>query len=117
MWGTDQECKLRQPDDPFYKKFAAECSRVQIAIDVFAMGCAPSLCRPAVHGTQRCGCRDDFPPSGGMQLGCMPCNPSFFAGLLMARGACLLASSSARLQPGPQQTCTILPRLQVDARC
>ena len=43
VWGTDQECKLRQPDDPFYKKFAAECSRVQIAIDVFAMGCGPML--------------------------------------------------------------------------
>ena len=39
LWGTDAECKLRQPDDPFYKKFAAECSRVQIAVDMFAMGC------------------------------------------------------------------------------
>ena len=49
LWGTDAECKLRQPDDPFYKKFAAECSRVQIAVDIFAMGCAPSLpsCSPA----------------------------------------------------------------------
>lgn len=45
MWGTDQECKLRQPDDPFYKKFAAECSRVQIAIDIFVMGCAFPLLR------------------------------------------------------------------------
>ena len=43
LWGTEQECKLRQPDDPFYKKFAAECSRVQIAVDVFAMGCAHPL--------------------------------------------------------------------------
>ena len=42
LWGTDAECKLRQPDDPFYKKFAAECSRVQIAVDIFAMGCASS---------------------------------------------------------------------------
>ncbi|CAK0784355.1 hypothetical protein CVIRNUC_007559 [Coccomyxa viridis] len=41
LWGTDAECKLRQPDDPFYKKFAAECSRVQIAVDIFAMGQAP----------------------------------------------------------------------------
>ena len=43
LWGTDAECKLRQPDDPFYKKFAAECSRVQIAVDIFAMGCAPLM--------------------------------------------------------------------------
>ena len=43
LWGTDAECKLRQPDDPFYKKFAAECSRVQIAVDIFAMGCTPPL--------------------------------------------------------------------------
>ena len=45
LWGTDQECKLRQPDDPFYKRFAAECSRVQIAVDVFAMGCAHLMLR------------------------------------------------------------------------
>ena len=70
VWGTDQECKLRQPDDPFYKKFAAECSRVQIAIDVFAMGCglmletsAGELSPPHVAGsesvrTRRCShCR------------------------------------------------------------
>ncbi|KAK9828118.1 hypothetical protein WJX81_006860 [Elliptochloris bilobata] len=35
LWGTDAEPKLRQPDDSFWKKYAAECSRVQIAIDVF----------------------------------------------------------------------------------
>ena len=46
LWGTDAECKLRQPDDPFYKKFAAECSRVQIAVDIFAMGCASPLPYP-----------------------------------------------------------------------
>lgn len=39
LWGTDSEHKLRNPDDPFYKKFAAECSRVQIAVDVFVLGC------------------------------------------------------------------------------
>ena len=36
MWNTDQEHKLRLPDNPFWKKFAAECSRVQIAVDVFS---------------------------------------------------------------------------------
>jgi hypothetical protein len=40
LWGTDQEHKLRCPDDPFFKKFAAEASRVQIAVDVFVLGCA-----------------------------------------------------------------------------
>lgn len=40
LWGTDSEHKLRNPDDQFYKKFAAECSRVQIAVDVFVLGCA-----------------------------------------------------------------------------
>ena len=39
LWGTDQEHKLRCPDDPFFKKFAAEASRVQIAVDVFVLGC------------------------------------------------------------------------------
>ncbi len=29
---------LRVPDDPFYKRFAAEASRFQICIDVFAFG-------------------------------------------------------------------------------
>lgn len=38
LWNTDSEHKLRNPDDPFYKKFAAECSRVQIAVDIFALG-------------------------------------------------------------------------------
>ncbi|GFH07061.1 COP-II coat subunit [Haematococcus lacustris] len=28
-YGTDRESTLRQPDDPFFKRFAAECSRVQ----------------------------------------------------------------------------------------
>lgn len=40
LYGTDSEHKLRNADDPFYKKFAAECSRVQIAVDVFVLGCA-----------------------------------------------------------------------------
>ena len=35
-WGTDAEHKARVPDDPFFKKFAAEASRAQIAIDVFS---------------------------------------------------------------------------------
>ena len=44
LWGTDQEHKLRCPDDPFFKKFAAEASRVQIAVDVFVLGCAGRCC-------------------------------------------------------------------------
>ncbi|KAK9811733.1 hypothetical protein WJX72_009241 [[Myrmecia] bisecta] len=35
-WGTDNEYKMRVPEDPFFKKFAAECSRVQISVDVFS---------------------------------------------------------------------------------
>ncbi|KAK9794070.1 hypothetical protein WJX73_006515 [Symbiochloris irregularis] len=35
-WGTDNEAKTRQPEEQFFKKFAVECSRVQIAIDVFS---------------------------------------------------------------------------------
>ena len=38
LWGSDAEYKLRVPEDPFWKKLAAECSRVQIAIDIFALG-------------------------------------------------------------------------------
>eukprot|EP00884_Botryococcus_braunii_P006881 jgi/Botrbrau1/16194/Bobra.354_1s0001.3 len=34
-WGTDSEHKLRLPDNLFYKKFAAEASRAQMAIDIF----------------------------------------------------------------------------------
>jgi len=41
LWGTDAEPKLRQPDDSFWKKYAAECSRVQIAVDVFIFWCRP----------------------------------------------------------------------------
>lgn len=47
LYGTDRECSLRTPDDPFYKKYSAEASRFQICIDVFAFGSAymdlPSL--------------------------------------------------------------------------
>ena len=35
-YGTENEPRLRNPDDPFYKKFAAECSRYQIAVDIFS---------------------------------------------------------------------------------
>ena len=44
-WGTDAEAKVRQPDDPFFKKFAAEASRMQIAVDVFSFWCSPWLLR------------------------------------------------------------------------
>lgn len=36
LYGTDREHTLRQPGSHFYKKFAAECSRVQISVDVIA---------------------------------------------------------------------------------
>ncbi|CAL8469171.1 g8712 [Coccomyxa elongata] len=49
LWGTDSEHKLRNPDDPFYKKFAAECSRVQIAVDVFVLGAVSGQGKPAVY--------------------------------------------------------------------
>lgn len=29
-YGTDKEGGLRSPEDPFFKRFAAECSRVQV---------------------------------------------------------------------------------------
>jgi len=35
VYGTDREHTLRVPEDPFYKKFSAECSRVQITVDIF----------------------------------------------------------------------------------
>lgn len=36
MYGSDAEHKLRVPEDIFYKKYAAECSKQQISINVFA---------------------------------------------------------------------------------
>lgn len=41
LYGTERECSLRGPDDPFYKRFSAEASRFQLCIDVFAFGAAP----------------------------------------------------------------------------
>ena len=38
LFGTDREHSLRNAEDAFYKKMAAECSRVQICVDLFAMG-------------------------------------------------------------------------------
>jgi len=35
LYGTDREHTLRIPEDGFFKKFAAECSRMQITIDTF----------------------------------------------------------------------------------
>ena len=36
VYGSDAEHKLRVPEDTFYKKYAAECSKQQISINVFA---------------------------------------------------------------------------------
>jgi protein transport protein SEC24 len=30
LYGTDREPALRQPEDAFYKRFAADCSRQQV---------------------------------------------------------------------------------------
>ena len=35
LYGSEKEATLRQPGSPFYKKLAAECSRVQISVDQF----------------------------------------------------------------------------------
>ncbi|KAG1666370.1 hypothetical protein FOA52_007908 [Chlamydomonas sp. UWO 241] len=35
---TDKEPLLRRPDDDFYRRFAGECSRNQISVDVWALG-------------------------------------------------------------------------------
>ncbi|MEW5302407.1 MAG: hypothetical protein WDW36_005198 [Sanguina aurantia] len=36
MYGTDREANLRNPEDAFYKRFAAECSRIQLTVDIFS---------------------------------------------------------------------------------
>lgn len=41
LFGTDREHTLRSAEDPFYKRFAAECSRVQMCLDVFALSQGP----------------------------------------------------------------------------
>jgi len=41
-YGTDREHTLRNPEDPFWKKLAAECSRVQIGVDLFSFAPAYS---------------------------------------------------------------------------
>lgn len=35
IYGSDREHTLRQPEDQFFKKFASECSRAQISLDLF----------------------------------------------------------------------------------
>jgi len=35
-YGTDREGAIRSPEDAFFKRFAAECSRVQMTVDIFA---------------------------------------------------------------------------------
>lgn len=35
-YGTDKEHILRVPDDPFYKQMAAEFTKKQIAVDIYA---------------------------------------------------------------------------------
>ena len=38
LYGTDREHTMRNPEDPFWKKFAGECVGAQITVDVFAFG-------------------------------------------------------------------------------
>lgn len=40
-YGTEREAALRNPEDPFFKRFAAEASRQQITLDVFAAAPEP----------------------------------------------------------------------------
>jgi len=57
LYGTDREPSLWQPDDPFYKRFAAECSRVQITMDVFAFN-MQSIDLPSLAAIPRYTCGD-----------------------------------------------------------
>ena len=36
IYGTDKEHTLRIPEEPFYKQMAAEFTRNQIAVDIYA---------------------------------------------------------------------------------
>ncbi|KAI5065089.1 hypothetical protein GOP47_0019784 [Adiantum capillus-veneris] len=38
VYGTDKEASLRNPDDPFYKQMAADFSKVQISVNLYAFG-------------------------------------------------------------------------------
>ncbi|GBF93637.1 COP-II coat subunit, partial [Raphidocelis subcapitata] len=40
-YGTEREAALRNPEDPFFKRFAAEASRQQITLDVFVAAPGP----------------------------------------------------------------------------
>jgi len=64
LWGTDAEPKLRQPDDSFWKKYAAECSRVQIAVDVFIFWCRPGPNPARTLGAARAPADAVAPDSG-----------------------------------------------------
>ncbi|GFZ13594.1 Sec23/Sec24 protein transport family protein [Actinidia rufa] len=37
VYGTDKEHTLRIPEDPFYKQMAADCTKYQIAVNVYAL--------------------------------------------------------------------------------
>ncbi|KAL6978579.1 Protein transport protein Sec24A [Sarracenia purpurea var. burkii] len=37
VYGTDKEHVLRLPEDPFYKQMAADCTKYQIAVNVYAL--------------------------------------------------------------------------------
>eukprot|EP00899_Mesostigma_viride_P004661 jgi/Mesvir1/14196/Mv09651-RA.2 len=43
LYGTDREHTLRNPEGDFYKKMAADCSRLQICVDVFAISQRPFI--------------------------------------------------------------------------
>jgi protein transport protein SEC24 len=38
LYGSEREPQLRLPEDPFFKRYAAEASKVQVSLDVF-VGC------------------------------------------------------------------------------
>ncbi|XP_078432207.1 sec23/Sec24 protein transport family protein [Wolffia australiana] len=49
VYGTDKEHLLRVPEDPFYKQMAAEFTKYQIGVDIFA--CSERYCDVASLGT------------------------------------------------------------------
>eukprot|EP00898_Chlorokybus_atmophyticus_P002080 jgi/Chlat1/2873/Chrsp195S03018 len=62
VYGTDREQNLRVAEDASYKKLAAECSRVQICVDVF------SFCSPFAD----LGSLSTLPRYTGGQMSCYP---------------------------------------------
>ena len=124
-WGTDGEAKMRQPDDPFFKRFAAECSRVQIAVDIFSFWCGPphagAQCwQPAHVWLHVCMHKhlagvpsSTWSPHGGLPVRvrpgeawkrlCLPCLPDLSSSRMVACSA--QSTDVASLAALPRYTC------------